>query len=195
MGKWSLVLTVLAALALVGCAAEELTGEVPGTRVTQAALEAGCKVDCPKCPKGAVCKLAPCTVTCPPKATPCGNTVCKNGDVCCNASCGICTPPGGVCTQQACAPTGGCKQIALCIQGYTWSTKKCACVPVKPKGNKGCATDADCRLFSDYCTGCDCRALSTSAPDPVCSGPGVRCFADPCLNHAAVCQGGSCVVQ
>ena len=32
----------------------------------------------------------------------CGDIVCPDGEVCCNASCGICTPPGGVCTQQAC---------------------------------------------------------------------------------------------
>lgn len=33
---------------------------------------------------------------------PCGSTVCAAGLVCCNASCGICTPPGGACIQIAC---------------------------------------------------------------------------------------------
>lgn len=32
----------------------------------------------------------------------CGDGFCDVGDVCCNDSCGICTPPGGVCTQQVC---------------------------------------------------------------------------------------------
>lgn len=32
----------------------------------------------------------------------CGETTCGAGMVCCNASCGICTPPGGACTQQIC---------------------------------------------------------------------------------------------
>jgi hypothetical protein len=32
----------------------------------------------------------------------CGKTTCPLGEECCNASCGVCTPPGGVCTQQAC---------------------------------------------------------------------------------------------
>ena len=32
----------------------------------------------------------------------CGKVMCEPGMVCCNASCGICTPPDGVCTQQAC---------------------------------------------------------------------------------------------
>jgi hypothetical protein len=34
----------------------------------------------------------------------CGKNVCGAGQVCCNASCGVCTPPDGVCTQQACEP-------------------------------------------------------------------------------------------
>ena len=32
----------------------------------------------------------------------CGDKVCPSGQVCCNASCGICTPRGVECTQQAC---------------------------------------------------------------------------------------------
>ena len=35
----------------------------------------------------------------------CGSRTCGAGEVCCNASCGICTPPDGFCTQQACVPT------------------------------------------------------------------------------------------
>ncbi|MCB9593948.1 MAG: hypothetical protein H6719_14540 [Sandaracinaceae bacterium] len=37
-------------------------------------------------------------------AQACGASTCEAGSVCCNASCGICTPPGGVCIQLACAP-------------------------------------------------------------------------------------------
>jgi hypothetical protein len=32
----------------------------------------------------------------------CGSKTCPSGQVCCNASCGICTPPDGACTQQVC---------------------------------------------------------------------------------------------
>jgi hypothetical protein len=35
----------------------------------------------------------------------CGWNTCAVGDVCCNESCGICTKPGGFCTQQFCTPT------------------------------------------------------------------------------------------
>jgi hypothetical protein len=41
-----------------------------------------------------------------PAGEACGPTTCASGEVCCNASCGICTPPDGFCTQQACEPVG-----------------------------------------------------------------------------------------
>jgi hypothetical protein len=37
----------------------------------------------------------------------CGSTTCRGGQVCCNASCGICTPPDGMCAQLECSPDGG----------------------------------------------------------------------------------------
>lgn len=39
-----------------------------------------------------------------PPALPekCGTQTCSSGLMCCNASCGICAPPGGVCIQIAC---------------------------------------------------------------------------------------------
>lgn len=95
----------------------------------------------------------------------CGGKRCAPGEVCCNKSCGICTPPGGVCTQE------------LCEQAPST-----------------CSKDADCRAFSDYCTGCDCRALLKSEGDPKCSGPGVRCVADPCRDKSAVCRAGRCAI-
>jgi hypothetical protein len=97
----------------------------------------------------------------------CGVSTCAAGMVCCNASCGICTEPGGICTQQACEPV---------------STTECS-------------VDADCRVEADYCTGCDCRPLASAETLPVCEGPGVRCFADPCLGQSAACVGGVCVTQ
>ncbi len=38
----------------------------------------------------------------PVQGEACGPTTCTNGTVCCNPSCGICTEPGSVCTQQIC---------------------------------------------------------------------------------------------
>lgn len=34
----------------------------------------------------------------------CGTNTCAKGFVCCNASCGVCTPPGWMCTQEVCDP-------------------------------------------------------------------------------------------
>jgi hypothetical protein len=55
-----------------------------------------------------------------------------------------------------------------------------------------CVTDADCRLVDDYCTGCDCRALGRTDPDPTCSGPGVQCLVAPCASKKPACQAGQC---
>jgi len=58
-----------------------------------------------------------------------------------------------------------------------------------------CRVDSDCRLFDDYCSGCNCRALAKSDPDPTCSGPGVRCLVQPCLRKTATCVGGLCLAR
>jgi hypothetical protein len=99
-----------------------------------------------------------------PPAQKCGSATCGAGEVCCNASCGICTPPGGVCTQQVCDPPEQCR------------------------------ADVDCRTVSFMCTGCDCLALGRSEREPVCPGPGVQCLVDPCLNKKAVCSAGKCLI-
>jgi hypothetical protein len=184
------------AFALIGCSASSdgNTGEIPGSRVSQDALKGGCRVVCPKCHPGEVCPKYMCRLDCPPGVTPCGDTVCRHGQECCNASCGTCVDPGTMCSQIACDGSGTCVQTAMCMIGYEWSTTQCQCVPSAPAPG-ACASDADCRLVDDYCTGCDCRSLSTTDADPVCDGPGVRCFAEPCLNHTAACVGGQCVVQ
>jgi len=68
--------------------------------------------------------------------------------------------------------------------------KTASCVADEPT----CTTDADCRLYDNYCDGCACNALSTSSPDPFCSGTIVNCFAQPCGGKTAVCKGGVCAV-
>jgi len=69
------------------------------------------------------------------------------------------------------------------------TTKSCQ----PPKG--ACKTDADCTLAADYCTSCLCRALGPGETIPPCAGPGVKCFADPCLNKEAGCVSGKCEVR
>jgi hypothetical protein len=122
----------------------------------------------PGCGAGVSCP-AVCYGNCrPAKDGPeCGATRCAAGMVCCNDSCGICTPPNGGCTKQICLPPAG-----------------------------ACTRDADCRLEADYCTGCDCRALAAGEKLPPCPGPGVACLRDPCSGGVkAVCVNGQCAVQ
>ena len=78
-----------------------------------------------------------------------------------------------------------------------------ACSPPPPSqsvvagavAGSGCGSDADCRAVSDYCSGCDCRALAAAEPAPACSGPGVRCLIDPCMHSKAVCEAGKCAIR
>jgi hypothetical protein len=90
---------------------------------------------------------------------------------------------------KACAPN-----TKLCMRGYHYdgTAGVCACVP-DPKG--WCNTDADCRLEDDYCTGCDCRALSSSETLPACTGPGVRCQREPCGGLTARCVANACTAR
>ncbi|SRR5258706_11640748 len=171
-------------------ASDPADGEIPGTRISDEALKGGCHVICPKCHPGQICPKYACHIECPPKTTPCGTGVCTGGQVCCNDSCGICTDPGGFCTEQFCQPTG-CVQTALCIIGYTWDSKACQCVPAAGE----CTTDADCHLEDNYCGGCNCLALANGEAAPTCTNP-VQCFAAPCAvtSGVAACVNGQCTL-
>jgi hypothetical protein len=74
--------------------------------------------------------------------------------------------------------------LAACASSGTASP------PAAPR----CSTDADCRLYSDYCGGCACRALDKTAADPACSGTTVQCLMDPCRGKSAVCAAGACTL-
>lgn len=103
----------------------------------------------------------------------CGTVTCPTGQYCCNASCSMCAPPGVACIQIACLGTGG-----------------------SGSGVGSCASDSDCRIYDDYCKGCNCRAVPANiAVDPAC-GPSdmVNCFVEPCLNKRALCSNGQCTV-
>jgi hypothetical protein len=62
-----------------------------------------------------------------------------------------------------------------------------------------CQNDADCMLFSSFCstTGCTCLPLHIYEPDPVCDGEPIVCITDPCLpNFVPVCDSATnkCIV-
>jgi hypothetical protein len=56
------------------------------------------------CAQGLVWNGDPAVCACAPPASgaTCGKNTCAAGQFCCNPSCGICAPAGGVCTQMAC---------------------------------------------------------------------------------------------
>jgi hypothetical protein len=57
------------------------------------------------CPQGTRCDLQNGGPVCVSDGTlACGDNTCGEGQVCCNASCGICTQPDEACIQIACEP-------------------------------------------------------------------------------------------
>jgi hypothetical protein len=104
-------------------------------------------------------------------------------------------PAGQRCSTErgVCQSPPGCDRPGVACPAVCYGTCEGPGKPVDPgPGPAQCAVDADCRLFSDYCTGCDCRVLAKGQPDPVCSGPGVRCLVDPCGDLVAFCSAGRC---
>jgi hypothetical protein len=93
---------------------EQEVGELCGTKICGAGTSC-CNASCSICtPKGVSCTQQVCnspTLTEEPGdedasliGQPCGKNTCGTGTFCCNASCGICAPKGGSCTQQYCPP-------------------------------------------------------------------------------------------
>jgi hypothetical protein len=78
--------------------------------------------------------------------------------------------------------------VLFCLGAGACASSGSATPPAAPK----CSTDADCRLYSSYCDGCECRALDRTAADPTCGGATVQCLIDPCQRKRAVCAAGAC---
>jgi hypothetical protein len=108
----------LAALLVVPACASDTQGGSSSTTSSVASAdepmrECRSDVDCPMhfrctveqgpgCDKPLGC-IGECIVD---RRVPCGEKLCDDGLVCCNASCGICTAPGEGCTEQLCIPKG-----------------------------------------------------------------------------------------
>jgi hypothetical protein len=121
----------LTAFSVIGCAVESgepEPGEQEISTVEQAASDSSCRWRCTQCPPNQLCiqvceqigncggsctSIALCvegyvwddtSCQCQPEGggESCGSVQCAAGQVCCNASCGICTEPGGFCTMQMC---------------------------------------------------------------------------------------------
>lgn len=95
----------------------------------------------------------------------CGDRRCELDEVCCSEACGLCKQPGESCGREAC---------------------------LQPPE---CSKDNDCFVEADYCVGCDCVALGRDEDLAACPGPGVECFADPCVGRKAVCKNQRCIME
>src|SRR5262245_43618353 len=85
--------------------------------------------------------------------------------------------------------------VAACSSGLPSAQPDLAAARDLLTSSMGCMKDADCRLYSSTCEGCDCLGLAINDPDPVCNGMMVSCFVDPCDGKVARCSGGACIVQ
>jgi len=115
MTRLSLVCAlVVAFFSFGGCMADEDVGQLglPIGGWCTSSLDCGegwgCSVETGDCLTPPGCRNQICTAVCYghcEKLESCGDGFCPGGQVCCNDSCGICTPPDGFCTMQACEPT------------------------------------------------------------------------------------------
>lgn len=104
------------------------------------------------------------------------DTLCRSTQDCKE---GTCSTEWGVCNAApGCGPGVACPAV---------------CYGTCQLGKPVCRVDADCRLVSDYCKGCDCRALGLGEVAPACDGGGVQCLVDPCQRKTAVCAARRCV--
>lgn len=59
--------------------------------------------------------------------------------------------------------------------------------------DKTCLTDRDCRAQADYCTGCDCIAMTSKQIPEKCQNQ-ADCIQNPCSDAIAKCHKGNCTL-
>lgn len=125
----------------------------------------------------------------PPPQAPvsCGSTWCGAGLVCCNASCGLCAPPGVLCSQRMCGVVSGPISVlcgmSTCNVGYVCCNASCGTCTLpgetcdsKPCGREMQFPTAEPCGFSTCNTGFECCNPSCGT----CVRPGEPCSHKPC---------------
>jgi hypothetical protein len=88
----------------------------------------------------------------------CGTTTCGEGTVCCNASCGICTPPGGGCAGIVCGPPK-----------YHYTCGQRICNPNDPRVDAGRPSTTNPPCTNDQKEGASCSSFDMICdPSDVC---------------------------
>ena len=116
----------------------------------------------------------------------CASTEACAAGLVCSTELGVCDSPPGCGGDTNNDFVGACP--AVC---YGTCVSK-----VHPTPGPGlCQTDSDCRIYSDYCGGCNCRAVIPNAGAALpCTETAVQCLVDPCGQKMAVCVNGQCGV-
>lgn len=123
--------------------------------------------ECPPPPPGCVYDGSPCIcdhLTCEGGGERCGRVTCSPGTVCCNATCGTCTPPGAGCAAIVCEPD--------CSAMEAWGEGACEAIIGVVWNGSSCAEISGCG-----CSGTDCPHLfeSQEACEAVFSACGRSC--------------------
>jgi len=85
----------------------------------------------------------------------CGKNTCAVGEVCCNESCGICTPPDGACIELYCGdPEPSCD--LECKNGAHCELKDVTCVKAPCDPIPECVSDGSACLVADCAPGYTC---------------------------------------
>ncbi|KAK4116125.1 hypothetical protein N656DRAFT_774328 [Canariomyces notabilis] len=141
------------------------------------------------CMAGTDCKVIDGRAQCipiNPKPEVCGKTVCAAGLICCNASCGICTKPGMMCTQQACnddGPKGEKCGSVFCKPGTECCNPSCGTCVAPGKGctKQLCLPDPP---KQEQCgkTVCPEGFVCCNSSCGTCTPPGGACTQQFCTN-------------
>ncbi|KAK0631198.1 hypothetical protein B0T14DRAFT_417318 [Immersiella caudata] len=114
-----------------------------------------------RCAAGYTCQAfgtrARCVPNNPESRVQCGASLCASGLTCCNPSCGICTAPGMMCTQQVCT-----EKPDPIVEPKPKPTK----TPAPPKGQGPKCGSARCDA-GDVCCNDSCG---------ICTPPGGACI-------------------
>lgn len=121
----------------------------------------------------------------------CGATSCGEGTVCCNASCGICTPPGRVCIQIACDPSSvgeTCADIS-CSAGEacadTPSGAQCVAQEENPCNLADCPPSATCQVVQGAASCVPVAVAPVDAGEPMTDAGPTKSDAGPTIGSCA----------
>jgi hypothetical protein len=121
-----------------------------------------------------------------PRGVRCGSVVCPEGQVCCNASCSQCRPPGVSCSQVQCGPISPMSQACgpnTCNVGEVCCNASCGiCTP--PGGTCSQQKCDGVQIpVSTHCgpNTCNVGQVCCNASCGICTNPGETCRKEPCL--------------